>query len=567
MNFGAKACGRCATPAPPHAFDDVFWSIPDGYFARRISLALKPNDDRRFIVPAGVAVMALIDGMQRGATAPGLDYWTVLSARTRSTSFEGEQLRNSIESRCGNRSPVLTVVLARPGPHSIMMEWAELPTRSGLAAHVQLNLEFDVSSVEKVLRAFLPSNAEAVSVDEVETRVANSLSACISGALQSFGLDELLSAEARTALLAQIRPGVESGLEAMGISPRSITITRLGAKELEEMKREQAGAEIDARRVSTLQLRSQTELQNQQVLLEHLQSLESIDSRKQAVIMAAATRTASGEIHGLRERERVQQVIREMERALQVEQVISEADLQDLVAQRNDAAQRDATIRSIGLRNMLREHELAELKARLHVQDLEGRAGRADRISDAQAEAEIAKIELISQRDQADFGMQLKARELRMEQDRLDLESRRRQEEADAAHRRSVDLESRKQEFELRVLELHVKMSAEQLAMVRNIDPDLARALFRDDQRASASEQVESLRKAVEGMTQARIDELKAQVARMEDGQVRKDDQMAALHASTMKSLVELVANLRQESSRTTINVAGGDRARWTTDR
>jgi len=567
MNFGAKACGRCATPAPPQVFDDVFWSIPEGYFARRIALTLKPHDDRRFIVPAGVSVLALIDGMQRDVGATGLDYWTVLSARSKSSTFEGEQLRAAVESRTGARSPVLTVVLARPGPHSIMMEWVELPTRSGLAAHVQLQLEFDVASVEKVLRAFLPSYAEAVSVDDVESRVANSLNACISGALQSFGLDELLAAAARSVLLEQIRPAMTSGLEAMGLSPRSVTITRLGAKELEEMQREQAGAELDARRVSTLQLRSQTELRSQEVLLEHLESLESIDARKQAVIMAAATRTATGEIHDIRERERVQKVIRDMERALQVEQVISEADLLDLIAQRHDAAQRDATIRSIGLRNMLREHELAELKARLHQQDLEGDARRGGRVLDAETEAKITRIEMGLQQEQADFGLQLKAREQRLEQDRLDLESRRRQEEADAVHRRAVDLESRRHEFELRVQELHTKMTPEQLAMVRNIDPELARALFRDDQRAAASEQLESLRKAVEGMTQSRIDELKAQVAKMEDGQVRKDDQMAALHTSTMKSLVELVANLRQESSRTTINVAGGARTSRTTDR
>lgn len=545
----------------------MFWSIPDGYFARRISLTLKPNDDRRFIVPAGVSVLALIDGMQRDVGATGLDYWTVLSARLKSATFEGEQLRTAVESRTGARSPVLTVVLARPGPHSIMMEWADLPTRSGLAAQVQLQLEFDVASVERVLRAFLPSHAEAVSVDDVESRVANSLNACISGALQSFGLDELSAAEARHALLERIRPAMTSGLEAMGLSPRSVTITRLGAKELEEMQREQAGAELDARRVSTLQLRSQTELRTQQVLLEHLESLESIDARKQAVIMAAATRTASGEIHGLLERGRVQKVIRDMERALQVEQVISEADLVDLIAQRHDAAQRDATIRSIGLRNMLREHELAELKARLHHQDLEGDSRRSGQVADAQTQAEITKIQMGLQRQQAEFGLQLKTQEDRLEQDRLDRESRRREEQADADHRRAVDLEARKQEFELRLMEVHVKMSPEQLAMVRGIDPELARALFRNDQRAAASEQLEALQKAVEAMTQSRIDELKAQVAKMEDGQARKDDQMAALHASTMKSLVELVASLRQESSRTTINVAGGARTSRTTDR
>jgi len=512
-------------------------------------------------------VLALIDGMQRDVGATGLDYWSVLSARLKSATFEGEQLRTAVESRTGARSPVLTVVLARPGPHSIMMEWADLPTRSGLAAQVQLQLEFDVASVERVLRAFLPSHAEAVSVDDVESRVANSLNACISGALQSFGLDELSAAEARHALLERIRPAMTSGLEAMGLSPRSVTITRLGAKELEEMQREQAGAELDARRVSTLQLRSQTELRTQQVLLEHLESLESIDARKQAVIMAAATRTASGEIHGLRERDRVQKVIRDMERALQVEQVISEADLEDLIAQRHDAAQRDATIRSIGLRNMLREHELAELKARLHHQDLEGAARRSGQVADAQTQAEITKIQMGLQRQQAEFGLQLKTQEDRLEQDRLDRESRRREEQADADHRRAVDLEARKQEFEIRLMEVHVKMSPEQLAMVRGIDPELARALFRNDQRAAASEQLEALQKAVEAMTQSRIDELKAQVAKMEDGQARKDDQMAALHASTMKSLVELVASLRQESSRTTINVAGGARTSRTTDR
>ncbi len=567
MNFGAKACGRCATPAPPQVFDDIFWSIPEGYFARRIALTLKPSDDRRFIVPAGVSVLALIDGMQRDVGATGLDYWTVLSARLKSATFEGEQLRTAVESRTGARSPVLTVVLARPGPHSIMMEWADLPTRSGLAAQVQLQLDFDVASVEKVLRAFLPSHAEAVSVDDVESRVANSLNACISGALQSFGLDELSASEARNALLERIRPALTSGLEAMGLSPRSVTITRLGAKELEEMQREQAGAELDARRVSTLQLRSQTELRTQQVLLEHLESLESIDARKQAVIMAAATRTASGEIHGLRERDRVQKVIRDMERALQVEQVISEADLEDLIAQRHDAAQRDATIRSIGLRNLLREHELAELKARLHHQALEGDGRRAGQVADAQTQAEITKIQMELQRQQAEFGLQLKTQEDRVEQARLDWESRRREEQADADHRRAVDREARKQEFELRLMEVHVKMSPEQLAMVRGIDPELARALFRNDQRAAASEQLEALQKAVETMTQSRIDELKAQVAKMEDGQTRKDDQMAALHASTMKSLVELVASLRQESSRTTINVAGGARTSRTTDR
>jgi hypothetical protein len=345
-----------------------------------------------------------------------------------------------------------------------------------------------------------------------------------------------------------------------------VTITRLGAKELEELHREQAGAELDARRVSTLQLRSQTELRNQQVLLEHLESLESIDARKQAVIMAAATRTASGEIHGLRERDRVQKVIRDMERALQIEQVISEADLEDLIAQRRDAAQRDATIRSIGLRNLLREHELAELKARLHHQALEGGGRRAELVADAQTQTEITMIEMRVQREQADYGLQLKAREQRLEQDRLHEESRRRQDEADAAHRRAVDLEARKQEFEIRLMEVHMKMSPEQLAMVRGIDPELARALFRSDQRAEASEQLEALKKAVESMTQSRFDELKAQVAKLEDGQTRKDDQMAAQHASTMKSLVELVASLRQESSRTTINVSGGARTSRTKD-
>jgi hypothetical protein len=103
--------------------------------------------------------------------------------------------------------------------------------------------------------------------------------------------------------------------------------------------------------------------------------------------------------------------------------------------------------------------------------------------------------------------------------------------------------------------------------MVRNINPELAHALFRGEQRAAAGDEVERLRKVIEGMTAAQIEELKGQVARMAVGQVHKDDQMAALQANTMKSLVDLVASLRQESSRTTINVAGGAQARRNADR
>ena len=548
-------------------FDDVFWSIPDGYFARRMTLSLKPSDDRRFIVPAGVAVLAIIDGMPCQVSSPGLDYWTVLSARSKSMSFEGEQLRAAIEGRGGGRSPVLTVVLARPGPHTIMMEWAELPTRAGLAAHVQLQLEFDVSSVEKILRTFLPSHAEAVSVDEVERLVANRLSACISGGLQSFGLEDLASAVARTALLEQIRPALTSGLEAMGLVARSVAVTRLGAKEVEEMQRDRTNAELDARGVSTLQLRSQTELQTQGVLLEHLESLESLNARKQAVIMAAATRTASGEIHDISERERVQKTIREMERALQVEQVISDADLQDLIALRSDEARRLATIRSIGLRHTLREHELVELQARLHGQKLEADASRSGRVADAKTEAEIIEVQQGLQRTQAEFGLKLEADRQRQDRERAAAEADIRQREAEAAHRRKLEEQQMERTFQLEMQRLQNQMTPEQLAMVRNINPELAHALFRGEQRAAAGDEVERLRKVIEGMTAAQIEELKGQVARMAVGQVHKDDQMAALQANTMKSLVDLVASLRQESSRTTINVAGGAQARRNADR
>lgn len=562
LGFGAKICGHCGTKAPPQVFDDVFWSIPDGYFARRITVTLRPSEDRRFVLPAGVAVLALIDGVPRDVNSAGVDYWTVLSARAMDSAFQADQLRAAIETRCGVRSPIVTIVLTRPGPHNMMLEWQDMPTRAGLAAHVQLHLEFTVTSVERLLRAFLPSQTEVVSVDEVEVRVANSLGAHVGSALQSFDVAGLSADGARKALLEQLRVPLTASLESVGLSLGCVTIARLGSKEIEEIQREHAGAELSARRVTTLRLRSQTELQNQQVLLEHVEALESIESRKQAVIMAVATRTATGDIHGLRERERVQKVIREMEHTLRLEQVVSDADVSDLISQRNDASQRAATVRAIGLRTMLRDHELIELQSRLHLQGIEADAGRRERLGDAETTAKEIAIAQDTQRRQAELALKLKADEQRIEDERRDSEARRRQDELDAEHRRKVDLSSRGQEFEVRLLEMQSKLTAEQLAMVRGIDPELARALFRDDQRGSTAEQLESMKKTVESMTQSRFDEFRAQVAKMEEGQLRKDEQLASLHASTMKSLVELVGSLRRDSSRTTINVAGSGKTR-----
>ena len=533
-----------------------------------MDLTLKVQDPRRFIVPSGVAALTLIDGRPRSLSGASVDYWTVLSAKSSDTVMPGEQLRAAIEQKVGSRSPVLSVVLVRPGPHSLMLEFAEVPTRAGLAVQVQLHLDVDLVSVERVLKRFLSGQSATVSSEEVERLISRDAEAAVSSALSAFGAEDLASPTARQRLLEQLRAPISQSLDGMGLAPRSMSLTRLSSEAVEEVQRERGAAELDSIRVVTLQLRSENELKNQEVLVDHVVRLETLEARKQAVLMAAATRTADGELHDLHQRERVQKLMRDMERTLQVEQVVSDADLHDLAATRQDAARREATLRSIAMRANLRDHELAELQAELRNRSLRDDSGRSGQLLDAQTQAGILSIQREGQRKQAELGMEIAKAEQAMQhdgqdrnttraQDAADRDAGRVRDAADAEHRRRMDQQRLQQEFELRTLELQGKLTPEQLAMIRNIDPELARALFRVDAKVAGGETLEEIRKVVANMSQSRIEELKAQVTRLEDGQGRKDDQMASQHTSTMRALVDLVGNLRTDSGRTTINVAG----------
>lgn len=530
--------------APPPTFDEVVWAIPEGSFARRVDVTLLRNDSRRFLIPAGVAAMTIIDGTARVVPGSAIDYWTVLRAQSAPSSIDAERLRVAVEGQVGSSQPRLTVVLARPGPYPLMVEFGDVPCADGVEMQVQIRAEASVRSVDRILRRFLSGEAATVSTEEVERRVALEVQAAVMGAISRRTMRDLLEPGARLRILAEVREETSRAMVQMGLELTAMAVIHIASERTKEVLQARADAASEALQVETIQSRVANDLARQGALLDHAERIETLEQKKKFILMQAMTREADTEVHAAGERERVARRVRAIEQALRMEQAVSDADLADLVAARSDQSRLDATLRGISQRGYIRNHELAELGHDLEKQRKRDEAARRARLDDASVQAAIVAGLHAQQRSQIELGRVAKQAELEGRRGELDIAEA----VADRQHARSRELVELERNHEVRMMELYARLSTEQLMVIRNVSPELASAIRpRDAARPHDQSQLELLQRVAE----AQIKALTEEIARS------KDSNKGALEA-----IVEAVRAARGGGESTTnVNVRGGDRS------
>lgn len=535
LQFGARVCTACAHVAPPQAFDEVVWSIPEGIFARRVDVTLKPGDNRRFLIPAGVAALTLIDGKPRVVPDGSIDYWTILRQQPTATTIEADRLRGAAEAQggTGNAQPRLTVVLVRPGPYPLMLEFGAVPCADGVEMQVQIRAEASVRSVDLILRRFLSGETATVSTEEIERRVALEVQTALMASVSRRTMRDLLEPGARLKILGEVRDEASSAVADMGLELSSLAVVNLFSEATKEVLEERAGAAAEALQVETLGKRIANDLARKEALLDHADKLETLEQKRKFLLLQAVTREADVDLHSAEERERVARRLRQIEQALKMEQSVSDADLADLVAARSDKAKLDATLRGLELRGIIRGHELAEVRHALSKQIEQDRYER-EKMAALQA-AQRAQIQIALDAAAA-------ALEIRVGNQRLDEEGK------DKAHQRERERQKDAQDHEARMIQLKASFSKEQLMVIEKVSPELANAIMsRDESKPADQVNFETFQR----VSEEAIRRLTQEIERNKDA--NKD---------ALSAIVEAVRAARGGSQGTTnVNLPGRGRA------
>ena len=549
LEFGAKFCVGCSTPAPPTSFTDVVWAIPDGIVARRIDITLKRGDNRRFLIPAGVSALTLIDGRPRVVQGSSIDYWTVLRATGAASEIEAEALRAQAERRARSPEPVLNIVLVRPGPYPLMLEFSGLRCSDGVEVEAQVRAELAIGSVQRILGRYLSGTDSVVSLDRIERDVAAELQSAVSAGIARLGVRDLLDPGVCTRLLEAIRDPFTRTVSGMGLEASSISVIRIEAPAAAEVLKARGAAALEGAEVATLRMRVESDVARQEVLLEHTTAIESIEQKRKFVIQQAATREADTELHGMDQRERVAQRVRAVEKALCIEQVITEAELRDLESSRADDSRLQQTIRAIGLRVHVRKNELEEIDGQIEQDRRRREHERTEKIADAQADAAVSEIETGVQTHRGMEGLKVHAQHVAVHGAKEDADSKRAEMAKSAEHSRQMEAERNRQDHEARMLQLKGTMTEGQLAIIERISPELASALRpkagSDDSPAAS---LETMRQ----VSQAQLSALREEIER--SGQA---------HRETLRAIVEVVEKARSGGGpTTTVNTGGRDSPR-----
>jgi hypothetical protein len=544
LQFGIRVCSGCAHVAPPPTFDEVAWSIPDGIFARRVDVTLQRNDNRRFLIPAGVSALTLIDGKPRVVPGSAIDYWTVLRAQPTASSVDAERLRVAVEGQVSSAHPRLTVVLVRPGPNPVMLEFGDVPCADGVDMQVQIRAETSVRSVELILRRFLSGETATVSTEEIERRVALEVQAAVMGAISRRTMRDLLEPGSRLKILAEVKDETSRAVAQMGLELSSLAVIHMASERTKEVLEGRADAAVEALQVETIQSRIANDLARQGALLDHAEKVETLEQKKKFVLMQAMTREADTELHATGERERVAQRVRAIEQALRIEQAVSDADLADLIAARSDKSRLDATLRGISQRGYIRDHELVELDHDIAKQRKRDDAARQARIDDAAVQSRLVAELQSQQRGQIEMGRLAKQAELEGKRGEIEIT----ESAADRQHARSKELAELEKGHELRMMELYARLSTEQLMVIRNVSPELASAIKpRDASQPHEKSQLD----LVQRVSEAQIKALTEEIIRTKDS--NKD---------ALEAIVEAVRAARGGGQSTTnVNVRGRDRS------
>ena len=486
LQFGARVCTGCAHVAPPQVFDEVVWSIPEGIFARRVDVTLKPGDSRRFLIPAGVAALTLIDGKPRVVPDGSIDYWTILRQQPTATTIEADRLRGAAESKggTGNAQPRLTVVLVRPGPYPLMLEFGAVPCADGVEMQVQIRAEASVRSVDLILRRFLSGESATVSTEEIERRVALEVQTAVMSSVSRRTMRDLLEPGARLKILGEVRDEASRAVAQMGLELSSLALVNLFSEATKEVLAERAGAAAEALQVETLGTRIANDLARKEALLDHAEKVETLEQKRKFILLQTVTREADVELHSADERERVARRLRQIEQALKMEQAVSDSDLTDLMAARSDKAKLDATLRGLQLRGIIRGHELEEVRHTLSKQIEQDDYERIKREKDAQSAKRVTEIHQETQIAQINIGRAANAANLEARSGVQHLE----EQSKDNEHRRQQERENAARDHEARMLQLKAGFSKEQLMVIERVSPELASAIMSRDESKPAEQ-------------------------------------------------------------------------------
>lgn len=284
------------------------------------------------------------------------------------------------------------MVLVRPGPFPIMLEFGGVPCADGVGLDVQISAETAVRSVDIILRSLLPGEAPLVSLDIVERRIASEIQSAVHKALAARSLGEFAHPGGRSQLLVEVKDAVTQALARIGLGLESLEIIRVSSEGLDDVLKERGAAAVERIEVETLGTRIGNDVARREALLDHAERVETIEQKRKFILMQAVAREAEVEVHSASSRERVAKHLRAIEHALGVERIVNDADLRALEATRKDEATYSATVRAIALRAKVAEHEWEELERELRAASRRAEERRRDELAGAKHTKEVAEI-------------------------------------------------------------------------------------------------------------------------------------------------------------------------------
>jgi hypothetical protein len=457
-----RCCISCGKTATPVKFDEILWNLPDGAFARRVDVTLERNDSRRFLIPAGVRAIAFVNGKARSITSASVDYWTILRASDAASSVDGAKLHERVQQRAKVEEVRLTVVIARPGPCDVRIELDGIPTSDGIPMDVELAAAAGIQSLERLLGHFLSGEAAFTSQDEIERRIAMDMDLAIKSAVGSRTLADILRPEAKAAVLADLSDTLTSRLAKVGLETHDCRLVRLESETARELLRERGAATAAKIGNETLRIKIDAEIEQQNLLTDIAERLESIEERRAFVIRTAAARETDTRIDATNQQERFSRRVREIEHALHLERLLKDGEIEAL----QDKNVQEATVRAIAHRLGLREQELADLKHRIELDQQTFDQTQRMEIGRARTKAEIREIEARGDQSDAEWALKVQA-------ERTAIKIK----EEQAAHDRAVEMKKLDNQHQLEMGKLLGTLPENIVAMMKNISPELATAL------------------------------------------------------------------------------------------
>lgn len=566
---------QAPTPVPARELEAqgrfAEWYKDTSDFARRIDLAIKDNDARRFIIRPGTRALVYIASEQSDLVGQtSLDFFEIGGKYSDTREVTARMLMNRTGVGYRSGMPPVSILLLDAGRISINLSVAAT-TQDNEEVEILVDVALEIESAarllnlfgkadtikrdafrktlsDKILPVLTPSTRETTydslstlagrdvfcskvlqaserRLDDIGIRIADvaiaavipgdvrseyqeKLSAIRSNALDHSALEAYLSEELRRnrIILAHGNEGLNLQKDSNAIEIQSITLDLDKELQINAVRISHDGnlARQESLSEETRKVRESLETGKLRTDTEELISRVDIETRRRTHLAILRGLDTDDKVGDFKEERRFQDYVRETERNLKLDAVLSDAEITELHRSIGNKQRYSQLVDDIALRNNIRQQELEEAR---HQIDLLAPA-RDGKLADAGLRQQLQVVDIAMQLESAALGRSIRDADSVL---------------ADVEARRSIDLEKLREAL------------------------DRDRAEFRqglDERTARHSEEIENLRIARENSTKAHD----AALAMQMNAQIADADQrILATNLASQEEQLRIYATMSPE--------------------